>query len=462
MKRLWLFLLSLTFVLAFSVQAFAVDVKFNGEMYVGGIYLDQATLQNKDTATVGPSTAFYYQRLRLGTEFVVSPGVSVVTRADIMERVLGGARSAPGAGGATANDVDSNATRAENENIGFDMAYIKAVTPIGQISAGYIPFGSWGTVFNNSGPKGVPGMNLAIPVGNFVLLGWIFKPGEQLSVSPVTGARAADLDYDLYLLGAIYRGKGIEAGILLGYARQATYRSLLGFKREAYSATPYFKATFGPVYLEGELNTGFGKDRTYDSGAAGSDRNISPLQAYLSGTVTLGPAYVGGTFAYWAGDDPSDAFATKYDGLFLGGEWSPTLIMWNRDRAYNIGNLSGYNAANKATATAGGLTNDGNGFSAAFQNAYFWQVRAGVKPTDKLDIGASLSKSYADQDPTIGWVSKDMGWEVDVTGTYKITNNLSYLLGVGYVLTGDYFKGINNSNRVSNDYLVINKLTLTF
>ena len=33
------------------------------------------------------------------------------------------------------------------------------------------------------------------------------------------------------------------------------------------------------------------------------------------------------------------------------------------------------------------------------------------------------------------------GWEIDLTGTYKITNNLSYMLGAGYLFTGDIFKG---------------------
>ncbi len=57
---------------------------------------------------------------------------------------------------------------------------------------------------------------------------------------------------------------------------------------------------------------------------------------------------------------------------------------------------------------------------------------------------------------------KDYGWELDVTATYAITNNLSYMLGVGYLWTGDYFKAGDPSNKLNDDYLVINKLTLTF
>jgi hypothetical protein len=66
---------------------------------------------------------------------------------------------------------------------------------------------------------------------------------------------------------------------------------------------------------------------------------------------------------------------------------------------------------------------------------------------------------------------KSYGWELDVTGTYKITNNLSYMLGVGYWWPGDYYKGntgnpsgpgYNANVSIRDDYMLINKLTLTF
>ena len=83
MKRFWLVLLSLGLIVAFSTTSFAqVDVKFSGEFVAGGMYLDKTTLTktptlsyagaNPYTTTVaptmfqtGPSTAFYFQRLRL-------------------------------------------------------------------------------------------------------------------------------------------------------------------------------------------------------------------------------------------------------------------------------------------------------------------------------------------------------------------------------------------------------------
>jgi hypothetical protein len=73
---------------------------------------------------------------------------------------------------------------------------------------------------------------------------------------------------------------------------------------------------------------------------------------------------------------------------------------------------------------------------------------------------ASLSWAQADQKN--GAVNADYGWEVDVTATYKITNNLSYMLGAAYLFTGDYYKGTSAANAIQNDYMLINKLTLTF
>src|ERR1035437_7632490 len=92
MKRFWLVLLSLGLVMAFSVSAFAVDVKVSGEYYAAGLYLNKTTVKDVPTE----STAFFFQRLRIGTDFVVSPCLKLVTRFDAMERIWGGARSADG------------------------------------------------------------------------------------------------------------------------------------------------------------------------------------------------------------------------------------------------------------------------------------------------------------------------------------------------------------------------------
>jgi hypothetical protein len=36
------------------------------------------------------------------------------------------------------------------------------------------------------------------------------------------------------------------------------------------------------------------------------------------------------------------------------------------------------------------------------------------------------------------------------------------MLGGGYLFTGKYYKGASDANELNDDFLVINKLTLTF
>jgi hypothetical protein len=171
------------------------------------------------------------------------------------------------------------------------------------------------------------------------------------------------------------------------------------------------------------------------------------MAGWIDATADFGMFYVGGSGAYISGDD----FSTdKIEGgnLTGGRDWNPCLIMFNSDRQYWAGNQDGHNA------TANG---------APMTNAYFAQLRAGVRPIDKLDIMASVSYATADKTPQAVWDSREYGYEIDLTATYKITNNLSYMLGGGYWIVGDYYTGTAAAGQnIDDNFMVINKLTLTF
>jgi len=201
-------------------------------------------------------------------------------------------------------------------------------------------------------------------------------------------------------------------------------------------------AKIGPVALQAEFNYLTG-EQEYDNGTA--DIDLQGISGWVDATADFKMFYVGGSIAYVSGDDKGTA---KNEGYSLNGgrDWNPCLIMWNYERTNWAGTLDGYPDA---------VAND-----TYMTNAWFFQVRGGLRPVDKLDIMASVAYARADKPNTV--LDKDYGFEVDLTGTYKITNNLSYMLGMGYLFTGDYYKGINGANSVDNNFLVINKLTLTF
>ncbi|MEE9911534.1 MAG: hypothetical protein K4571_07400 [Deltaproteobacteria bacterium] len=462
MKRFWLVLLSLGLIVAFSTSAMAVDLKFSGEFYAAGMYVDKSALL-KDGSATNTSSAFYFQRLRLNTTFVVHPGLFLTTRADILERAWGASRAAAGVGGVSSADLTSAGTRFENENINFDLAYVTYISPIGIFLAGYQIDGAWGTVFgDNSNPTGKIG---------YMFRGGPFTAGLQTgknvenSRTAINAVTTTDRDSSFVTLYGIYGWKGGQAGLLFKYIDNAQSRgaTLLGFpfgnRSRTLSALPYVKAQLGPVALQAELIYTYGQIKWDDEAGTilsligrGDKIDLGMLSAWVDATADFGKFYVGGTLAYLAGDDPSST--DKIEGGGTGGfDWNPCLIMFNYDMTYWQGGQFG-----EVTATTS--TSDRSPMS----NAYFAQLRVGARPVDKLDIMLSGSWAHADKTLSAQWESREYGYEIDLTGTYKITNNLSYMLGGGYFFTGDWYKGINvgGVNQVQNNFMVINKLTLTF
>jgi hypothetical protein len=470
MKRYWLFLLSIGLIMVFSTSAHAVDVQFSGSIYIAGLYLDKTYLQKDPGSGAPPSTAFFYQRLRVKTDFVISPGLSVVTRFDALERVWGGRRSAPGIDPA---DIDyyhapywfvgdhamSAGTQAENENIAFDWAYIQYASPVGLFRVGYQEDGTWGTIFGDTSFVN-PRIYWELQLGNWTVNAAIVKLLDNSYTAtnnvPHYGMTyQSDADSDKYLAGVIYKWKSGEAGLQGSYIRSAMNRVGGSHESESlvvslYELTPYAKAKIGSVDIQAELIYVFGSLK-YDT-AVGNDYKIESLAGWIDATVKLGMVYFGGSVAYVSGDDP-DTFE-KIEGEFISGgrNWDPCLILFNyNDRGKWVGPIWGY----------AGSVDLGMGV----MNAWLFQGRIGVKPIPKLDILASVTYATVDKKESLMGneiTGSTYGTEVDLTATYKITNNLTYMLGGGYLFTGDYFKGIGSLGATVNSFLLINKLTLTF
>jgi len=440
MKRFWLVLLSLGLIPAFGLSAFAADVKFSGEYYAAGLYLNHMNVKDPSGADFARSTAFFYQRLRVGTDFVVSPCLRVVTRFDAMERVW-----EPDSVGNYAPLSAAGADNGDTRNLDFDIAYIDYTSPIGQFQVGYMPDYMWGTIWGNRTTGPTTGqIKYFLPIGPVTLVAAYAKEKENDYSVQNTGALANDRDYDSYRIGPIYKFKGEkvsgETGFLLIYNLDATQRGS-GVLTKSYVLQPYFKSNLGPLTLQGEINYAFG-DVEYD---LAPDQDISSLTAFLDGDAKFGIFNLGGSLAYVQGDN--DSTDNEINNFQTGGrDWDPCWMMFNNSTMNSwVGRVGSY-----ATKIGGEMS-----------NAWFGQFRAGVKPVSNLNLVASVSYAKADQKPA-GFVDDEYGWEIDLTGTYKITNNLSYMLGAGYLFTGDYYKGAGSANTLNDNYMIINKLTLAF
>lgn len=419
MKKFLVVLLALGLIVAFSAPAAAADVKFSGSYYVAGWYNSNQSLQ-KDA---GSSNAFYSQRLRVQTVFQVAEGLKLTTRFDAMERVW--AQEA------------LNATTNNEQNIQWERVYVTFNTLGGTFDVGYQSGGTFGTIFADQVAGGVPRIKYTYVNGPLKVLGVIEK-GEELD----KGTTCADKDYDKYIVAPIYKWDGGNAGILIEYLNDArkSHDADGDYKAKWWLLDPYFKATFGPVYVEGEFLWKTGKKQKFE--AAGTDEDYNGKSAYLMAKVDLGQVYVGGQVSWVEGDD--NGTTDKDESGWTGQDYNPCLILFGED------------AFNKFGGNFGTYDTTGD----TMTNAYLYQVFAGFKPLPKLDTMASFTLAKADEKGTN--VDDDYGTEFDITATYKIYDNLSYMIGFGYLWAGDFYKGTVAANKVDDNYMVMNKLTLTF
>jgi hypothetical protein len=510
---------------AFAVPAAAVDVKFSGSYYAMGWYVDNPSLLDKSAPSTDPSWnnnsrrsafAFYSQRFRLTTEFQVVEGLKLVTRADMLEKAWGD-QSWAGSTGETMSRTSSftNATASGakiQENIEFERAYLDFNVPFGKFQVGYMEILQWGTTFLNS-TLTTGGIRYYYTQGPWQAIAMVEKRAEYLGLNGgklgATGTNAStggsgyigqgsDADRDVYDLGGIYKFKTGEAGLLYQYIRSSQFKTQYnnGYLTQLSGFYPYAKLTFGKLFLEGEFMYGFGDQRSYEVNGSTTNANpptaganlnkaqdvsLTALGAYAHAKYDLKPAYVGAKFVYLSGDDQSNsdkATGSILQSLQMNRSFYPTLILWNDDYQSSVGTIQG-NVPAGATGT-NRRTGQSYGVRQEMDNVWFYQVYAGVKPTPKIDITAALSIASADKKPksdvgTVGkpgyynsganvteFVSSQYGTELDLTASYKIYDNLTYMIGAGYLWAGDYFKGYDSSAAVSNNYLLTHKLTLSF
>jgi len=431
-------------IMALAMPVGAADVKFSGSYVAQGYYESNARLTDPEA-----SSSFGWQRLRLGTTFQVAEGLKLVTTADIMEKVWGAARSA------VPTSSSGSADTAEMENIHFQAVYVDFNIPggnYGAIRVGQQQQGKWGTLFGDNGETDW-GFRIRYDYG----LGggpiWILAAYDKVEGSKIQQnyAGIGEHEADKYHIGGAYRWTGGEAGLLITYYNYSNNADNVatGYRQPYWAFQPYMKGKFGPVYVEAEVGYATGTYKEYNTSAGGQDVDIEAWRAYAMATMDLAPAYVGLGGFFASGDDGSDP-TKKKNGLGTGNEFNPCLILLN----YDLGRWNGL------LGNTAGLAAPSHGNNA--DNVWAVQGRVGVKPVPKLDAYLSVSYASLDKNPASGWVDKEIGWEVDVAATYKIYDNLSYMVGFGYLFAGDAFKGTDPNLKVEDNYLVTHKLTLTF
>ncbi|GEM_PF-624949 len=457
MKRFLIGLLAVGLVLALSMPApAATSFTANGFYEVGGYWESNRAFKSSDEV----AQKYYTSRFQINPVFKVAEGLQLVTRFEGLERMVGRDNVGYAITGSNSRNT------ASEQDITMRRAYIDFKALSGQFLIGYQAGGRFGTEF-------VDYENEVFRVryngffGPLTVILLTEKATENTLGTTVTSTAAnyygssgntSDSDNTKYAAAGIYKWSGGEAGALVQWYKYDRTENAAGYGTSAgnpyrssfYLGVPYFKATFGPVYAEGEIDYVWGKAYQYITAGA-NDVEYKSFNWYLKAKYTMGPAYVGGQIAVIQGDDPSTSDKVEsapfapVNGYVI---YQPTLVLWNDWTSRMTGSTYGTNASVGAT----GLPS----------NANIYQIFAGFKPMAKLDLYAAYSFLKVNEKPSASYVDDNYGKEFDITATYKIFDNLAYQAAFGYLWVGDYFKGTSATNTVGNDWLLMHKLTLTF
>jgi hypothetical protein len=474
MKKFWIVMLAVARLLAFTAPVIAavggVDVQFSGTYRVRGWYDDNVGLMKANENGYGVTgnkwpvnqgQAFYDNRLRIETTFKVAEGLKLVTRFDALEKKWG------------QTSYGSSDSAKDNGNIYFERAYVSFTTGLGTLNVGYQDWSRFGTQFIDS-DESFPGIKYINTFGPLTVLAGFQKRSESMSSGGVNqpyDSGYMDIDSDLYVLGGIFKFKGGEAGLLAEFLNdrsgsQYPSQAAAGtsaLRRQVWIYDGYAKFKAGPVYVEAEgfLATG-GLYADFTKLSTAKNQQLEAYGAYINAEVDLKPLYVGAKYIYVTGDDPNSA--DKREG---NATQSYLALGTDHDFALMYGNYEYFNQVT-ANGAAGGNSwrthsNEKNSFVGyGMENANSWQIYAGIKPTPKIDVRIALTDAWVQTAPVNNAVSTHVGTELDLRASYKIFDNLTYSVGAGYFFTGEYFKGTDTGADVSNDYLLMHQLLLSF
>lgn len=167
----------------------------------------------------------------------------------------------------------------------------------------------------------------------------------------------------------------------------------------------------------------------------GVEPDVKGLNAQVGGSVNVGPVGGGLTFLYASGQDPADPPTA-------GGDINMNGINGNFATGIILTNIGAVSAAPKdgtclsvSGSALGGVPNciGGSGLLAV-------KATGTASPMERLSLEGDVIFARSAEDNNTTVASKDVGVELDGIARYNLDEYTSVTGGVGYLITGDYYK----------------------
>ncbi len=454
-------------LIGFTSVSWALDLDNSGSYRLRGFYNDNLTDGDKD---VQDSAAYYVSQFMLTTK-ASQDGVSgVVTllagsQNGTGNRLLGDGSGPTFSGGQTFGPTGTSIEVLE--------AYIKADFKTWALTAGRagLKFGN-GVIMDDW----VDGIWADLGLGGMTLTVGTAKLAEDTDGNVIgvgnnpTGGTGTGDDADLYFVNAGLGKTGMASGtnVFLNYLSDRG--GVGGFGGDESTLWILGAATdldMNGLKVKAEIDILNG---TFTPTGGGSDTDLKGFNVVLGGKLDAGGIPLGVDLVYTSGQD-NDTSATDANVNGLSGNYPLGIIVTNTG-ARSLGVTDGTCVSTGGSSTYSGGSGScvgGDGLTAikvstgmthgphVLDFALIWAQST----EDPFDAGSGLSPDQAGYD-----AGSNIGIELDATMTWALTKNLSWMLGAGYLLAGDYLTSTPNNNETSdptdNLMVLVTQLGFTF
>lgn len=445
----------------FSVQA--ADFEWTGTYRIEGLFIKDS----EASSSVGNEKDYGLHHLILRPKVVAGDGMTIYSQFHIfnnsthpdsqMGQFFGnGPQTATPA--ADADSSNSLSDHGQSESLKVSQLYLSLAQEYGQLVAGRVPlqFGLGATHSAGNGlfdhwfdSRDVVGYKFI--VGNLYFLPMLGKKHEgNLNQNDDVSSYLFHLQYDNYetdlSLGVFYELNNANDQAKLGPNGTRAFPGSSGGTAGALSEkllslfalkdTDEFRAGIEASFQSGNvgLKTSGGQEITFDGFGVSGEFEYRPTGSLWKYGVLAG---------YVSGDDPNSS--NTYEGYVLDRNYDVAFLLFNHPlgQADFLG-TSGFGG--------GGSTSGNSGADVeAISNVMYLAPYSHYKWSDQWAIGAKVATGWLAQDPISGQsVSKDLGYELDLSLEYSPRKGVQWVNEFGYLFTGDAFSagGLYNSSDV--------------
>jgi hypothetical protein len=473
-QALFFALLVATFVLglghATSVQA--ADITWGGSYRVEGI-----KLENPELSSAESNKSYLLHHLTLLPKMVVSDGITVYSRLDILNNsafgIDGNGRVFSVAGdvfgnGASSTNAFGNTQRSSAVEI--TSLYATWSQEFGQLVVGRTPFHfGLGTAFNAGNGtfdhyidtkdliayKVVLGNLFVMPILGKVAEGSI---GDEDDVNDYAIQVQYDNPETELSLGFLYHLRigtfGGNDTAVPGDVGGATGVIADGFKHTLFGVYSFQRIGNFRIGIEADLlsgNTGVattvgGAQASLDAFGIAGEIAWAPADSRLSGNFKLGLA---------TGDDPGTN--DVYEGFIFNRNYDVGLLMFNHPLGQRDFLRTGMVRDTTTTPVRNQIDTE------AISNVIYLAPSLSYAWKENMAWGGTLVYGILNKDPIANsGTSTNLGFEVDVNFTYKPYERLTWVTEVGALLPGDAWKGGNQDLENKFGYGIITKAAINF